>query len=313
MPSSLVSTPADVIAAAAALLGFAPTDSMVVYLLRRDARHGLLVRCAIRADITITAEQATRFPDTCNLRHPDNAAAILLAICQQTHDAHARTVLDALRDALGRSGIHVLARLHARDVTSAGRWCDLDTGQSGPTYPYTDAVLTARQVHRGERISPSRADIEAEFAPIAPPAPAQSDQRPVATVGEEIAAILAGRRDPDPTLAARAGALITGQRRLRDAMLGLAAGHPRAAVDLWTHVARQLDGAPRAEALTVVACCHCLLGDAVRAGIAADAALQEAERAATPAPPLAGLLLAALQAGIPPARVRAVILEALPD
>lgn len=314
MPETVFSTPADVIAAAPALLGFAPTNSVVAYLLRRDTTHGLLVRCAIRCDITITLEQAARFPHTCNLAHPANAAAILLIVCDAIHDAHARLILDALRDALRETGIHVLLRLHTRDVHTAGHWLDVDTGDRGPTYPYTDAILTAQQVHSGERISASRADIEAEFAPLppAPPVEIGDHGQLVTTSSEEIADILAGQRDLSPTLATRAGILITGHPALRDAMLGLALDHAEVAAHLWTTIARQLRGAPRAEALAVAAVCFCLYGDTVRGGIATNAALDEAEHSHTPPPRLAQLMLAALQSGVEPGHIREIIADTTP-
>ena len=68
MPKTSLRTPADIVAAAAALLGFAPTNSVVVYMLHRDPTDELIVRCAIRFDITVTADQAANFPATCNLR-----------------------------------------------------------------------------------------------------------------------------------------------------------------------------------------------------------------------------------------------------
>ena len=95
MPTTALRTPADIVAAAAGLLGFAPTNSIVAYMLRRDTNDDLLVRCAIRFDVTITTEQAANFPATCNLRPADNHAAVLLAVCDERHDRHALTVLDA--------------------------------------------------------------------------------------------------------------------------------------------------------------------------------------------------------------------------
>ena len=120
--------------------------------------------------------------------------------------------------------------------------------------------------------------------------------------------LAAGR--PGPTR--HHGILITSHVALRDAMLGLALDHPQAAADLWTHLARQLRGQPRAEALTVAGVCYCLLGDAVRAGIATDAALDEAERRHVAAPRLAHLLLSALHAGIPPKQISSIIAESTP-
>jgi Domain of unknown function (DUF4192) len=169
-------------------------------------------------------------------------------------------------------------------------------------------------VHNGERVSPSRADIAAEFDPIRPAPPvdiADHGQLVTHTTGE-IAAALAGRPSTSPTLATRAGVVITGHPGVRDAMLGLAIENPQAAAELWTHIARQLRGAPRAQALTVAGACFCLLGDTVRAGIALDAAVAEAEHTHTPVPRLAGLLLAALRSGTPPTRIRRVIAASAP-
>ena len=133
MPTTALRTPADIIGATAGLLGFAPTNSIVAYMLHRDTTHGLIVRSAIRFDVTITAEQAANFPATCNLRPDTNHAAILLAVCDQPHDWHAVTVLDSLREALADAGIPVLRRIMTHDVTAEGQWYDPDTGQVGPT------------------------------------------------------------------------------------------------------------------------------------------------------------------------------------
>lgn len=315
MSETFFVTPADAIAAVPALIGFTPTNSVVAYMLRHDIEHGLAVRNAIRFDVTISAEQATRFPATCNLRAADTPAAILIVVCGEAHDTHARNILDAVRDALRAAGIHVLLRLHTRNVTTAGQWLNLDTGDRGPTYPYTDSIFTAHRVHSGDRISASRADIEAEFDPIAPAGPVDVGDHGelVTTTSEEIAEILAGRRSPSPTLAPRAGILITTHPTLRDTMLGLALDNPRVAADLWTQIARQLRGTPRTEALTVAGVCFCVYGDTVRGQIAVEAALDEAEHAHTPPPRLAALILAALQSGVEPSRIRDVIATSAPQ
>jgi hypothetical protein len=88
--------------------------------------------------------------------------------------------------------------------------------------------------------------------------------------------------------------------------------HPQAAAELWTHIGRRLRGQPRAEALTIAAVSYCLLGDAIRAGIATDAALDEAEATHCPTPRLAVLLQAALRAGIPPQQIRRILADIEP-
>lgn len=313
MPKTSLRTPADIVAAAAALLGFAPTNSVVVYMLRRDPADELIVRCAIRFDITVTADQAANFPATCNLRPVDNHAAILLAVCDERFDQHAHTVLDTLRDALDNVGIPVIRRIMTRDVTTEGQWLDPDSGHHGPTYPYTDSLLTTQRILAGDRISRGRSDIEAEFAPIepAPPVALGDHGELVTATAEEIADALNGY-PISRTLPTRAGIVITAQPAVRDAMLALALDHPQAAADLWTHIARRLREAPRAEALTVAAVCYCLLGDAVRAGIATDIALEEAQASDTAPPRLAVLLFSALQSGMPPQQIRRVIADSAP-
>lgn len=306
MPNITLTAPADLIAAAPGLLGFAPTDSIVAYMLRTDPTRGLRVRCAIRFDVTITTEQALRFPDICNLRAADNAAAILIAVCDQRHDQHAHHILDALRDSLSSSGIQVLRRLYARDVTEPGQWLDADTGDYGDTYPYTDSMLTAHLVHEGTRVHRSRSDLEAEFShlPPAPPVHVADHADLVTATTEEIAHAIAGAPVSSPTLATRAGIVITAHPALRDAMIGLAVEDPQAGADLWTHIARRLRAQPRAEALTVAAACLCIAADTVRAGIALDAAFDEAEATHTPTPKLADLLSSALRSAIPPTEIR---------
>jgi len=312
MPTTTLRTEADIVAAAAALLGFAPTNSIVAYMLHRDPNTGdMLVRTAIRCDVSITSHQAANFPATCNLRPETNHAAVLLAVCDQPHEWHALTVLDALRVALSAAGIPVLRRIMTRDVTTEGQWYDPDSGATGPTYPYTDSLVTAHRVLGGDRVSAGRSDIEAEFAylPPAPPMALGDHGELVITAAQEIADALEGH-PISRTLPTRAGIAITADVAVRDAMIAAAARHTDTGAYLWTHIARRLRGQPRAEALTIAAACYCFLDDSVRAGIAADAALNEAQATHTPPPRLALMLLTALRSGIPPQQISRAIIDA---
>lgn len=308
-------TPADVIAAAAPMLGFAVTDSIVAYMLGTDPADGPIIKVTIRCDITITAEQGATFARTCNLTAGKYDAVLLLAVCGPELDEHAAVILDAIRDSLTAAGIPVRQRLLTRDVTTAGTWTDPDTGATGPTYPYTDSLLTAQRVHDGATITTDREDLVREFDPIDPaPAVAVGDHDVlVYNTMEEISDALTGvSRYISATLSTRAGILITAHPALRDAMLHLALDHERAATNLWTRIARQLRGRPRAEALTIAAICYCLINDSVRAAIAADIAVTEAAAAGEEPPTLATMLLDALQSGINPALVRRVITDTHP-
>jgi Domain of unknown function (DUF4192) len=188
-------------------------------------------------------------------------------------------------------------------VNDEGQWYDPDSSQYGPTYPYTDSLITAQRVLNGDRISRGRSDIEAEFAPIAPAPPVALGHHGelVITTAEEVSDALNGH-PISRTLPTRAGHIITADVTVRDAIIGAALEHTQAAAELWTHIARRLRGQPRAEALTIAAVAYCLLGD----GIATQTALDEAEAAQCTAPRLA-LLLTALRSGMPPQQIRRVI------
>ena len=307
-------THADIVAAAAPIIGFAPTNSIVAYMLRNDPVHGTVVLCGIRFDVTITLEQAANLPQTINLTRINPDAAILLAICDAELDEHAHTVLDTLRDALNSVEIPVTRRIMTRDVTTPGTWHDIDTGQHGPTYPYTDSELAAQTVAAGATIGRSRQEIIDEFS--------VTDRPPLAAIGEfrhtirdtiqEIAEVLDGTRKPRADLAIRAGLAITTHRGLRDIMLQQALDHEHAASQLWTRISRQLRGCARAEALTVAAVCYCLHNDSVRAGIALELVRGLARDGGAPMPPLAEMLDQALQSGMHPNRIRDVIADLPP-
>lgn len=306
-------TPADILAAAPCLVGFVPTNSLVIYMLARGAAGGIGVYCALRVDIDPDAEYMPAIP-TDELRSHDAVAAIMLAICDQRHDGQAHTLLDTWREMLQNNGIRVVRRLHTRNVTEAGQWLDVDTGDYGATYPYTDSTLSAHAVLDGRQIRRSRSDIAADFAYL-PPAPEvdveNSDYKALALItAKEIDDILInGTAIASPTLPTRAGMVITGHPVARDAMIGLAVKNPRAAADLWTFIGRRLRGQHRAEALTLAAACLCLDSDTVRAGIAIEAALEEADTTSTPRPKLARLLETALRAGLNPATIRDTLIQ----
>lgn len=249
-------------------------------------------RCtAIRFDITVSVEQAAKFPATVNLR-PE-------------------TSLDAVSVALRAAGIPVLRRIMTRDVTTEGHWYDPDSGATGPTYPYTDSLVTAHRVLGGDRVSPGRGDIEAEFAylPAAPPMALGDHGELVIQVAQEITDALEGH-PINRSLPTRAGIAITADVAVCDAMIAAAAQHTDTAAYLWTHIARRLRGQPRAEALTIAAACYCFLGDTVRSGIAADAAMGEAQATQTPSPRLALMLLTALRSGLAPDQISRAIVDA---
>ena len=114
----------------------------------------------------------------------------------------------------------------------------------------------------------------------------------------------AGSTLSDGELAAHGGVLT--DVRVRDVLLGLMAGPDAAAAEaLWTLLARVLPEPYRVEALVLLAASAYVRGDGPLAGVALQAAL-----AADRGHRLAGLLDVALQGGVRPEAVRAVITKA---
>lgn len=291
--------PAELLSSAPAIFGFVPANSLLIYMLDRTATGDVTLYCGQYLPITTEAVALERLPIS-QMLAGGVVAAIILAVCEKPHDDNAKLLLNKARDLFKCNDIRVITRLHARNLTEAGRWLDVDTGEFGDTYPYTDAAATAQAVVDGAQIRRSRDDIAADFAHL-PPAP-QFAAEELATTVDEIAEILTtGTAIASLTLPTRAGFLITGNTEQRNAMIGLAAGHEKAAAELWTFIGRRLRGQARAEALTIAAACLCLDTATVKASIAVAAALAEPD---TTAPWLAQLIQAGLQAGITSAEIR---------
>jgi hypothetical protein len=305
-----LSTEQALISAIPALLRFVVTNSVVAIMFSPSDGPRNDVRCAIRFDVTVSREQAQGFALTCHLTAEDNSGAILVAICDPEHDEHALDILEDTRTALHNQGIQVLQMLTTHSLTTAGRWINPDTGEFGPTIPYTDAAITAEVVLEGAPIERSRDAIEAEFTltDAAPYVAVEGDFEDLVhhTVAE-LRALITGAGDaPADDLATRA-AIIIDDVHLRDALLRIGLGHERAAAQTWTALAAQLRGHARAHVLTVAAFNYYLAGDAVRAGMAIDHVVDAVTAAHLPTPNLVDLLSAALRAGMEPTKLRAIV------
>jgi hypothetical protein len=306
-----LSTEQAVISAIPALMRFVPTNSILAIMFSPSDAPRNEIRCAIRFDVTVNREQAQRFPHTCHLTAADNSGAILIAICDPEHDEHALEVLNDTRTALHDHGIQVLQMLTTHSLTTAGRWINPDTGETGPTIPYTDAAITAEVVLQGAPIEKSRDVIEAEFTltDAAPYVAVDGDFDDLVrqTVAELLALITGTGDAPADDLATRAAIIITEDVHLRDALLRIGLGRERATAQMWTALAARLRGHARAHVLTVAAFNYYLAGEAVRAGIAIDHVEDAVTTAHLPMPNLADLLSAALRAGFEPAKLHTIV------
>ncbi|MBG6068832.1 DUF4192 domain-containing protein [Micromonospora ureilytica] len=164
-PQLAVRSPADLIAAVPYLLGFHPTDSVVAVAL-----VGRQIIFAARADL----------PDPSD---PGGLAGHLAGVIRR-QGAEAATVVgygqpervtpavDAVRDALGEFGLHVLDALRVTD----GRWWSYLCTEpdccppEGRRYDPTANRVTASAVFAGQVALPDRAALVAQVAPVDGPA-----------------------------------------------------------------------------------------------------------------------------------------------
>jgi hypothetical protein len=299
---------ADVVANIAPLLGFVPTNSIVIYLLHYHDGQ-LLIRSVGRLDAALPETTVEAAMADLRLGPDEVNAVILVAVCAEWLDHHAGELLDTISGAVTGAGIRVLKRLHTRQVEHAGHWSDIDTGESGPTYAFRDSIVAAEFVHRGHVITASRADLEHEFdlTDAAPPIEVGDHGALVITTFTHISETIAGRREITPTLAAQAGIVITESKDLRDRLLALTGEQPREGARLWTTIAAMLRGTPRVEALVLAGITHYAAGDAIRAGIALEAARDTAIETGCRFSQLAQLMHGAVRAGIAPQQIRDII------
>jgi hypothetical protein len=216
-----------------------------------------------------------------------------------------------VRAALHHHGILVHRVLITHTVTAADRWTDLDTGEHGPTMAYTDSPATALAVLQGRLITASREDIEREFVTMTPAphldAEAQDIPALIADTAADLHFAITQNQGITAELAMRAALLATTHPALRDGLLRLAVGHELTAGRLWTQIAAQHRGRTRAELLTMAALAYYCGEDTVRAGIALTHAAAASRDANATLPRLAEMLSCALQSGMPPAKIRAII------
>ena len=327
-----ISDPGEIAAAVPQLLGFRPSESVVLVCL--GGRSGNRIGLTVRADLPppdLTAAAARVLADTVSRARPDAVVAVLVSEVRdapgsEDADLPHRGLLGDLTDALSGYGIPVRDALLVR----SGRWWSYDCPDpccrpaAGSAVPDGVSALEAASVLSGTVVASSRKALERRIEPD-PGRP-----RTVAACAR-----LAGR---EPTVAQNCGPATTPDRDavrealsrcapgtgagtrlsddlvarvvlalqdpgLRDRALLAALGEDAAAAEvLWAECTRRapepLDAAPA----TLLAVSAWLRGDGAMADIALRRALDS-----DPGYRLAGLLLPALAACLPPAELRALI------
>ncbi|KDE97076.1 hypothetical protein Y900_027705 [Mycolicibacterium aromaticivorans JS19b1 = JCM 16368] len=304
-----LSSNTDILAVTPTLFGFVPTNSIVAIVLDNIGdRH--TVHVSARYDIDEPLDAAAQLANTLPLQQPGGGMrrVLLIAIADSEHDKHAGDHLDAAQRHMTARGASIVKRLHTPHVEAGHTWTDIDTGDTGTTVDYrTSEVGLLMAVEHGRIVRATRDDIAGEFTPTEQAPAPDVDADAVEFVTHTVRGMSTAFEDPatlTPQLAANAGLLITANITHRDALLIVSTEHPQTGATVWTHLARQLRGRARIEALALAAACFYCSDDAVRAAIALEAAHHTAADAGQPDTTLVTLLDTAVQAALPPAKLR---------
>lgn len=312
-PSLTVRAPEDLLALAPVVLGFTPTDSVVLLTFGPGSFHARADLPA-RGDVQGVADLVTMLSDPVR-RHGVPRAAVLLF----TSDAVlARSVAGAVEGGLRRAGVDVLDSLR----THEGRWWPARGRRPGvPAWgvPFDAAThpFAAQSVLEGRVTLPSREALVGSLQPVA------GEVEEVAALAAAVAGTAATRdpawcvherrwaaglvrdhlRDravPEPAALARL-VVGLGSFAVRDAVWAMtppaqAADAARDAADLWTEVVRRCPRRWRAPAAALLAYAAWNSGNGALAWCAVDVA-DEADPTHTLTGLVAQLLTAAVRPG----------------
>lgn len=309
---------ADVLAAIPAGLGIVPTDSIIAVLLSPNAAPGESLKAVgfLNFQKDLTAMLALKIIPASGLLLQRIGSVILTAIWDGPVTDYDRARLASLEAGFARHGIPVIRTLHAQTLTEPAQWADLDTGESGPTYPHQESLHTARARAAGQPIAETKDAARAEFAEVDPPAPMIAMGDPMTMLleaSEELAQVLSSHRTPSDHLATLLGVLVCHSDRAFQALLSFGVDEPQRAAAVWTVVATRLRSEARTWALISAAIFHYLAGQGVRSGTALDVAADECVEAGLPTPRLVDELRLGVKAAVTPAEAREHILFLLDE
>lgn len=320
--------PGDLIAAVPHLLGFHPSDSLVVVGLRGPG--GRLLGLALRADLPPPLPDDALAEQLCRPLTEHNTVAVVLVVvgaCGVASGGDAELpgteLLSVCEEAFARVGIPVVHRLWTPSTCGGAQWRCYDGSECAGTLPDPRATaLAAASAVAGVVTYASRDDIAATLEPL-----------DAAILARRAALLERASREtePDPDLVghgprllrsvhdaierAACGAVILtddevvrladalSNHWVRDACLVFDdARQTEAAGRLWTALVRATPSPECAEPACLLALHAYLAGDGVLAGIALERAAK-----ADPGHRLTSLLRDALLTGLPPARLREAV------
>lgn len=327
--------PGDLVAAVPHLLGFHPSDSLVVVSVRAaDGAHARL-GLSLRTDLPAEEDQY----DVAQLLIPPLArshasAALVVVVGGDGADPPEllphRGLVCVVSEALAAAGITTLHAVWTANTGNGARWRCYDEPECGGDVPDPGcSTLAAATTAAGAVTFASRAELAAVLCPddavtlrrrserlTSAAAAAEPDcgidggaaRRDFLAVREAVLDMRAGRLVLDDDKVVRLAVALS-DHRVRDACLATAIGEQAAAAEqLWLALTRATPAPERAEPATLLAFAAYLRGDGALAGMA----LEHAEQA-YPGHRLAGLLRRALEAGLSPPRLGVLVTDAAAD
>lgn len=307
--------PASLIAALPAVLGFVPEHSLVLVTI-----DGNELGCVMRIDLSPSmVGPVEHLAGVAAAGAPQLAIAVIVdedgLDCRQCGEDYAELAA-MVDDELAEHGIELVATHVVDRVAAGGRWqCADRCGSHGFVDDPAASPFAVAAVLDGRPIRSRRSDLQqvvdadpvraGRVAAHIEGLPRPSLDRAAVEIRADVDAVIAAADaladgdDPgDATLARLAVALTDPQ--VRDIGYALAVGERGAlAESLWEALARALPPPWRAEALVQLAFSAYIRGDGPLAGVSLDAALRS-----DPEHRMAGMLDAALQAGMRPEQIR---------
>ncbi|MEU7525967.1 DUF4192 domain-containing protein [Saccharothrix sp. NPDC042600] len=320
----------DLVAAVPSLLGFYPTDSLIVVVLTGPDRNH--VAMTLRLDLPPAGQRRSVVTQLLGfLRQHDDAAVLLLVVGGHDEPEPAsesppqRGLVRIVNEGMSRLALPVAHRLWASTIATGVRWQCYDDSSCSGILPAPDPTAIAAETVAAGRITyGSRSELASLLTPddettlalraerieqllaAAPPAdrsrPDEATSRALRQLFGAIDAMRRGTFKPSNANIARLAVALTGYEA-RDACV-MAPTNERAAAaeQLWLTLTKAVPAPYRAEPASLLAMSAYLRGDGAFSAIALDAA-QDAD----PDHRLSGLLRDALNVGLPASHLDALV------
>ena len=276
MQNIRLNTAAEVLAAIPALLGFAPTDSLVMIALSgADGEPGMLAFVA-RTDV-VGAAPTDQYRIA--FEQAEATAVIWVVVGTGPVAAAALDQIEGAQRELDTIGVRTIRTLVTETLEVGSPWFATNGNESGHTTDPTHSETNMPRIMSGRKAPTTRADIEARFTEdtaadmdaARAAAHEQGDEFARNTIAE-IAETVRNFEVPSRDLAARAGLCAAMDTNHREAMIGIVTISAAAATDTFATIAAHLRGNFRVQILTLAGLAAYVDGDGPAAGIAFETA-----------------------------------------